>query len=146
MQPFRSKVSASVLSATLLVSGCTSTLVRDDVNRTTGVEGHCSGSEWVDDSSIAVLPVPIVAFITPHFDLHHVSSEPYLNRCGASTKVVNREVSVNRLACMPAGLTRIITLGVWQWCPARVTWSADVMADRPKPASISVDDQRNQKS
>ncbi|MEK9142393.1 MAG: hypothetical protein AAB308_15170 [Nitrospirota bacterium] len=146
MQPFRSKVSASVLSATLLLAGCTSTLVRDDVKRTAGLDGHCSGSEWVDDSSIAVLPVPIVAFITPHFDLHHVSSEPYLNRCGASTKVVNREVSVNRLACMPAGLTRIITLGVWQWCPARVTWSADVMADRPKPASISVDDQRNQKS
>lgn len=146
MQSFRSQMGAYLLGVTLLLSGCTSTLVRDDVKRTAGLDGHCSGSEWVDDSSIAVLPVPIVAFITPHFDLHHVSSEPYLNRCGASTKVVNREVSVNRLACMPAGLTRIITLGVWQWCPARVTWSADVMADRPKPASISVDDQRNQKS
>ena len=146
MQPFRSQVSTYLLSATLLLSGCTSTLVRDDVKRTAGIEGHCAGSEWVDDSSIAVLPVPIVAFITPHFDLHHVSSEPYLNRCGASTKVVNREVSVNRLACMPAGLTRIITLGVWQWCPARVTWSADVLADLPRPAGVSIDDQRNQKS
>jgi len=90
--------------------------------------------------------VPIVAFITPQVDLHHVASEPYLNRCGASTRVVNREVSVNRLACMPAGLTRIITLGVWQWCPARVTWSADVLADPPRPASVSLGDQRNQKS
>lgn len=131
MQPFGSRVSAYLLSATVLLSGCTSTLVRDDVKRTAGIEGHCSGSEWADDSSIAVLPVPVVAFVTPHVDLHHVTSEPYLNRCGSSTRVVNREVVVNRLACMPAGLSRIITLGVWQWCPARVTWSADVLADRP---------------
>mgnify|MGYP003393275778 FL=1 len=146
MQPFRSKVIAYLLSVTLLLSGCTSTLVRDDVKRMVGIEGHCSGSEWVDDSSIAVLPVPIVAFVTPHIDLRDVSSEPYLNRCGASTRVVNREVSVNRLACMPAGLTRIITLGVWQWCPARVTWSADVLADMLRPASVSTDDSRNHKS
>ncbi|MBH0203497.1 MAG: hypothetical protein HP496_14660 [Nitrospira sp.] len=143
MQPFSSKVIAYLLSATLLLSGCTS-LVHDDVKRTAGVEGHCAGSEWVDDSSIAVLPVPVVAFLTPHVDLHQVSSEPYLNRCGALTRVVNREVSVNRLACMPAGLTRIITLGVWQWCPARVTWSADILADLPRSASLSAEDRSNQ--
>jgi hypothetical protein len=100
----------------------------------------------VDDSSIAVLPVPIVAFIVPHFDLHKVSSEPYLNRCGASTRVVNRDVSVNRTACLPAGLTRIVTLGVWQWCPARVAWSADVLGEAPQPASAQPDDRSNQKS
>lgn len=131
MQPFCSQVCAYLLSATVLLSGCTSTLVRDDVKRTAGIEGHCSGSEWADDSSIAVLPVPVVAFVTPHVDLHDVTGEPYLNRCGPSTRVVNREVVVNRLACMPVGLSRIITLGVWQWCPARVTWSADVLTDRP---------------
>ena len=143
MQPFHSKVSVYLLSATLLLSGCTSTLVRDDVKRMAGVEGHCSGSEWVDDSSIAVLPVPIVAFVIPHVDLRNISSEPYLNRCGTSTRVINREVSVNRLACMPAGLTRIITLGVWQWCPARVTWSADVLGDMPRSASVLAEDRRN---
>jgi hypothetical protein len=146
MQPFCSKISIYLLSATLLLSGCTSTLVRDDVKRTAGLDGHCSGSEWVDDSSIAVLPVPIVAFIVPHFDLHKVSSEPYLNRCGASTRVVNRDVSVNRTACLPAGLTRIVTLGVWQWCPARVAWSADVLGEAPQPASPQPDDRSNQKS
>jgi hypothetical protein len=143
MQTFRSIVSAYLLSATLLLSGCTTTLVRDDVKRMAGVEGHCSGSEWVDDSSIAVLPVPIVAFVIPHVDLRNISSEPYLNRCGTSTRVINREVSVNRLACMPAGLTRIITLGVWQWCPARVTWSADVLGDMPRSASVLAEDRRN---
>ena len=141
MQTFRSKMSLFVMTASMLLSGCVSTLVHDDVKRTAGIDGHCSGSQWVDDSSIAVLPVPIVAFVTPHFDLHQVSSEPYLNRCGASTRVVNRDVSVNRVACLPAGLTRIVTLGVWQWCPARVTWSADVLADTPRSASISLGEQ-----
>ena len=136
MQQIYTKTGALVLSLTLLLSGCTSTLVRDDVKRTAGLDGHCAGSEWVDDSTLAVLPVPIVAFIVPHFDLHKISSEPYLNRCGASTRVINRDVSVSRIACIPTGLTRIITLGVWQWCPAHVAWSADVLADPPKPAEV----------
>jgi hypothetical protein len=129
MRQIHSKTGACILAVSLFLSGCTSTLVRDDVKRTTGLEGHCAGSEWVDDSSLAVLPVPVVAFFVPHFDLHKVSSEPYLHRCGDSTRVVNRDVSVNTTACIPAGLTRIVTLGVWQWCPAHVAWSADVLAD-----------------
>ena len=62
MQTFRSKMSLFVMTASMLLSGCVSTLVHDDVKRTTGIDGHCSGSQWVDDSSIAVLPVPVVAF------------------------------------------------------------------------------------
>lgn len=139
MRQVRSKASVLIVSLALLLSGCTSTLVRDDVKRTAGLDGHCSGSEWVDNSSLAVLPVPVVAFIVPHFDLHKVSSEPYLSRCGPSTRIVNRDVSANRLACLPAGLTRIITLGIWQWCPTRVAWSADVLAEQ-SPASTRTDD------
>lgn len=140
MKQIQTKTSALILSIALLLSGCTSTLVRDDVKRTAGLDGHCAGSEWVDNSSLAVLPVPVVAFFVPHFDLHKVSSEPYLNRCGASTRVVNRDVSVNKTACIPAGLTRIITLGVWQWCPAHMTWSADVLAEGPKPTEMFTND------
>lgn len=146
MRQVYSQTSAVILSGVLLLSGCTSTLVRDDVKRTAGLDGHCAGSEWVDDSSLAVLPVPVVAFFVPHFDLHKVSSEPYLNRCGSSTRVVNRDVSVNKTACIPTGLTRIITLGVWQWCPAHVAWSADLLADRPRPAGLSTDDNSKQQS
>lgn len=135
MRQIYSKTSAFILAVSLFLSGCKSTLVRDNVKRTTGLEGHCAGSEWVDDSSLAVLPVPVVAFFVPHFDLHKVSSEPYLHRCGDSTRVVNRDVSVNTTACLPAGLTRIITLGVWQWCPAHVAWSADVLADGRRPTA-----------
>lgn len=140
MRQVYSKSNALILSVAILLSGCTSTLVRDDVKRTAGLDGHCAGSEWVDDSSLAVLPVPVVAFFVPHFDLHKVTSEPYLSRCGASTRVVNRDVSVSKTACIPAGLTRIITLGVWQWCPAHVAWSADVLADAPRPAGLSSGD------
>jgi hypothetical protein len=146
MKEIHANRGALILCLTLLLSGCTSTLVRDDVKRTVGLEGHCSGSEWADNSSLAVLPVPVVAFLVPHFDLNRVSSEPYLNRCGSSTRVVNRDVSVNRIACLPAGLTRIVTLGVWQWCPARVAWSADVLAEPPQPASARPDDRSTQNS
>ena len=114
-----------VLMISVLLTGCVKDLVRDDVASTkTGT--HCSGSEGVDDSSIAVLPVPIVAFFVPHFDLHEIKADQYLRRCGDSTTLINRRVTVNRIGCMPAGLTRIVTLGIWQWCPATVSWEADV--------------------
>lgn len=146
MRQIHVKTGVFTLSMALLLSGCTSTLVRDDVKRTVGLDGHCAGSEWSDNSSLAVLPVPVVAFFVPHFDLHKVASEPYLNRCGASTRIVNREVSVNTTACIPTGLTRIITLGVWQWCPAHVAWSADLLMEGPRPAGLLTDDIAKRKS
>jgi hypothetical protein len=107
------------------LSGCTKALVHDDVKYAqTGT--HCSGSESVDDSSLAVLPVPLVAFFVPHADLHDIKADDYLRRCGDPTKLLNRRVTVNRMGCIPAGLTRIISLGIWQWCPASVSWEADV--------------------
>lgn len=116
----------SLLATTsLFLTGCTTALVRDDV-RYPKTEAHCSGSQGVDDSSIAVLPVPVVAFIVPHANLHDIKADDYLKRCGDSTKLINRKVELNRTACIPAGLTRIITLGIWQWCPANISWEADV--------------------
>ena len=116
---------AVLASASLVLGGCTTTLVHDDVKYPkTGA--HCSGSQGVDDSSIAVLPVPVVAFVVPHASLHDIKADDYLKRCGEPTKLINRKVEVNRTACIPAGLTRIITLGIWQWCPASVSWEADV--------------------
>ena len=137
MKQIHPKTSALILLIALLLSGCTSTLVRDDVKQTAGLDSHCDGGEWVDNSSLAVLPVPVVAFFVPHFNLRGVSGEPFLSRCGASTRVVNRDVLVNTTACIPTGLTRIITLRVWQWCPAHVTWSADVLTDGPRPGETS---------
>jgi hypothetical protein len=108
------------------LTGCSTTLVNDPVRQVSDQASHCSGSESVDNSSIAVLPVPFVAFFVPHVDLNDVNAEDHLKNCGESSKLKNRQVEVSRTACIPAGLTRIITLGVWQWCPAEVSWEADV--------------------
>jgi hypothetical protein len=75
---------------------------------------------------LAVLPIPVVAFLMPHTDLNDIKADDYLKRCGDSSKLINREVEVGHGACIPTVLTRILTLGIWQWCPASVSWEADV--------------------
>ena len=119
------KALACTVALTVFLGGCT-TLVNDPVRQTKSSAEHCSDSEWRDNSSLAVLPVPVVAFFVPHFDLNEIRADDYLRRCGEPSAQVNRHVEVSRLACIPTGLTRIITLGVWQWCPAHITWKADI--------------------
>jgi len=126
-QVTRQKVTRSLVATVFFLTGCT-TLVHDDVRQTVTGSSHCSGSEWADNSSLAVLPIPMVAFFVPHWDLHEIKADDYLKRCGDSARVINRHVEVNRVACIPAALTRIISLGIWQWCPARVSWEGDVKA------------------
>lgn len=125
IQSFRSV--AFVLSLLLSMNGCTRALIHDDVQHAQSGT-HCSGSEGVDDSSLAVLPIPVVAFFVPHWDLNDIKADDYLKRCGDPSKLNNRQVEVNRTACIPAALTRIISLGIWQWCPANVSWEADIKA------------------
>lgn len=119
------RITRSLLATVLVASGCT-TLVNDPARQTAAVEAHCSGAEWADNSSMAVLPVPVVAFFVPHVDIHDIKADDYLKRCGEPPRLMNRHVEVSRVACVPAALTRIITLGIWQWCPARVSWDADL--------------------
>jgi uncharacterized protein YceK len=114
------------LAAILVLSGCTHVLVKDDTRKESAGTAHCSGTEWTDDSTLAVLPIPVVAFLMPHTDLNDIKADDYLKRCGDTTKLINREVEVGHGACVPAVLTRIVTLGIWQWCPAHVSWEADV--------------------
>ena|SRR5712692_10428108 len=119
------KALACTIALIFFLSGCT-TLVNDPVQQTKVTVAHCSGSEWRDNSSLAVLPIPVVAFFVPHVDLNDIRADDYLKRCGESSALLNRHVEVSRVACVPAALTRIITLGIWQWCPAQVSWKADV--------------------
>lgn len=122
----RNKLSLLTITAMLVLSGCSQNLVKDDTRSASTDTSQCSGSEWVDDSSLAVLPIPIVAFFMPHTDLNDIKADEYLKRCGDSNKLINREVNIGRGACFPTALTRFVTLGVWQWCPARISWKADV--------------------
>ncbi len=119
---------APVFAGLFLLSGCSRTLVKDEIHVAKTSGNHCSGSEGVDDSSLAVLPIPVVAFFVPHWDLNEVKADDFLRRCGDAATLVNRKVEVNKAACIPAGITRIISLGIWQWCPARVSWEADQKA------------------
>jgi len=117
---------ALLLAVSIGLTACTTTLVNAPVKRQRPEQAQCSGSEWTDNSSMAVLPIPLVAFFVPHVDIHDIRADDYLKRCGEASDLSNRHVEVSRAACVPAGLTRIITLGIWQWCPAQVTWAADV--------------------
>ncbi|MDA1325923.1 MAG: hypothetical protein O3C34_14400 [Proteobacteria bacterium] len=118
---------SAVFSAAILLAGCSSTLIEDAKRPVSQKVAHCEGSETVNDSSIAVLPIPIVAFFVPHMDVNEIRGDDYVKRCGDQRNLVNRQVKVSRTACVPAALTRFLTLGVWQWCPASVSWEADVM-------------------
>ncbi len=121
---FYSKAIWAVM-VSFLFTGC-ATLVKDETVVKADNMSHCSGSESVDDSSIAALPIPVVAFFTPHIDINEIKADDYLKKCGDSTKLVNRKVEVNKVGCIPGALTRIISLGIWQWCPATVSYEADV--------------------
>jgi hypothetical protein len=115
------------LVAFAMLSGCSYSMVHDNPTPSANVVAHCEGSENVDDSSIAVVPVPVVAFLSPHADLHTIQPEDYLNRCGQPNRLVDRDVTLNKTDCIPAAVTEIVTLGIWQWCPATVSYSADVL-------------------
>ena len=110
----------------MFLTACSTTLIQDKVAQTDTPVNHCSGSQSVDDSSVAVLPIPFVAFFVPHADLNEIKPDQYLSNCAAPEKLVNRKVELHKTGCVPAGLSRIITLGIWQWCPASVSWEADV--------------------
>ena len=112
---------------TFLLSGCTTILVQDPVKAVPINSAYCEGSKWSDDSSVSMVPVPFVAFLFPHTDMYVIRAEEYLRQCAPSSQLVNREVIVSRNACIPAGLTRLFTLGIWQWCPAHVVWVADIV-------------------
>src|SRR2546426_9067106 len=132
---------ASLAAATVLfVSGCTAltrqVLVDEQAQpmppNATRVS-HCSGSEWQDNSMMAVVPIPIIGLGMPTQEINEIKADDVLSKCGPPDRLVNRKVEVDRTACIPTVLTRVISFGVWQWCPANVSWSADVIAPAPPP-------------
>src|SRR5215468_3824671 len=84
------------------------TLVHDELSRPSDIpEAHCRGAEWTNESSVAAIPIPFVAFLSPQIDLNRVEAQDYLDRCGDSRRLVNRDVSVDRSACIPSFFSRI---------------------------------------
>jgi hypothetical protein len=120
-----------VLIAGLGLAGCTA-LTRDvlvkDSGRPATVVSHCAGNEWMDNSMVAIVPIPIIAFASPTQELNEISTDEVLRRCGPNDRLANRHVEVDRGMCVPLALTRLVTLGIWHWCPADVSYEADVTA------------------
>jgi hypothetical protein len=126
--------------AALVVSGCTALTTQrlvDERGRAAPANSrtvsHCSGSEWTDNSMMAVVPIPIIGLGMPTQEINEVKADDVLAKCGPPDRLINRRVDVDRTACVPTVLTRVISLGVWQWCPANVSWQADVIAPAPPP-------------
>ena len=92
-----------------------------------------SGTEWQDNSMMAVVPIPIIGLGMPTQEINEIKADDVLSKCGPAERLVNRRVEVDRTACIPTVLTRLISFGVWQWCPANVSWAADVTAPAPAP-------------
>ena len=130
---------AQLAAATaLLLSGCTALtreVLVDERARPTNATtvSHCSGSEWQDNSMMALVPIPIIGFGMPTQQTNEIKADNVLSKCGPPDRLVNRKVEVDRTACVPTVLTRVISFGVWQWCPANVSWDADVIAPAPPP-------------
>jgi hypothetical protein len=130
---------AQLAAATaLLLSGCTALtreVLVDERARPTPPNAttvsHCTGSEWQDNSMMAVVPIPIIGLGMPTQEINEIKADNVLSKCGPPDRLINRKVQVDRTACVPTVLTRVISLGVWQWCPANVSWDADVTAPAP---------------
>jgi hypothetical protein len=120
----------------LLVAGCTAltrqVLVDEKAQPVpAGATTHCSGSEWMDNSMMAVVPIPIIGLGMPTQEINEIKSDDVLSKCGPPDRLLNRHVEVDRTACVPTVLTRVISFGVWQWCPASVSYQADVKQPEP---------------
>jgi hypothetical protein len=87
---------------------------------------RCEGSEFVTSTNMATLPIPLVAFFTPHVTLNSPDSSAFLAKCGGKQQV-NRKVEANYAVCAPTFfLTYLITLGIAGVCPTNVSYEADV--------------------
>jgi hypothetical protein len=130
------------VAAVVLLSGCTALtrqVLVDEKGRAmpeARVVSHCSGSEWQDNSVMAVVPIPIIGLGMPTQEINEITTDDVLSKCGPPSRLTNRHVEVDRTACVPTVLTRVISFGVWQWCPAKVSYDADVTApEPPKPVA-----------
>jgi hypothetical protein len=123
-------------TAAVALSGCTAltrqVLVDERAKPEAPVVSHCAGSEWTDNSMMAIVPIPIIGLGMPTQEINEIKADDVLSKCGPRDRLANERVEVDRTACVPTVLTRVISFGVWQWCPAKVSWQADVMAPAPE--------------
>src|SRR5439155_1210700 len=87
-------------AAVLLLTGCTA-LTTDVLVDETGrprpaVATHCAGSEWTDNSMIAVVPLPIIGYASPTQQINEIKTDDVLSRCGPPDRLTNRRGEADR--------------------------------------------------
>src|SRR5947207_15468011 len=104
----------------LFLSGCTALtreVLVDERTRPTPPNAttvsHCSGSEWQDNSMMAVVPIPIIGFGMPTQQTNEIKADDVLSKCGPPDRLVNRRVEGDRTASVPSALTRAIASCGW---------------------------------
>src|SRR2546425_11589003 len=110
---------AQLAAATaLLLSGCTALtreVLVDERARPTPPNAttvsHCSGSEWQDNSMMALVPIPIIGFGMPTQQTNVITADDGLSKCGPPDPLVNRQGEGDRTACGPRGRTPGIAVG-----------------------------------
>ncbi len=118
---------AGPLAALILVEAGCAAMVQDSRVSPPAQAKHCEGSEVITSTSMAALPIPLVAFFTPHVTLNSPDSSAILAKCGGKQQV-NRSARQNYAVCVPVYfLTYMITLGIAGVCPRIVSWEADVV-------------------
>lgn len=119
-------LAGSMATLVLFQTGC-ATMVRDTRAAPPAQAKHCADSEVITSTAMAALPVPLVAFFTPHITLNAPDSSAILAKCGGKQQV-NRTVRQNYAVCVPVYfLSYMITLGIAGVCPRIVSWEADVV-------------------
>src|SRR2546428_13819765 len=92
----------------LFLSGCTALtreVLVDERTRPTPSNvttvSHCSGSEWEDNSMMAVVPLPIIGFGMPTQEINKIDVDNVLSKCGPLDRLPQRQVQGDPPARVP---------------------------------------------
>src|SRR5438093_2155607 len=103
----------------LSLSGCTALtkqVLVDEQGRTVAgarTVSHCSGSQWEDNSMIAVVPIPMIGVGMPTREINEISADDVLSKCGPPERLANGHVEVVCTARVSAVVTSVSSLRAW---------------------------------
>src|SRR2546428_10276923 len=102
---------AQLAAATaLLLSGCTALtreVLVDERARPTPPNAttvsHCSGTEWQDNSMMALVPIPIIGFGMPTQQTNVITADDVLSKCRPPERLLNPKGEGGPTPCRPDG-------------------------------------------
>src|SRR3989442_13242039 len=99
----------------LFLSGCTALtreVLVDERTRPTPSNAttvsHFSGSEWEDNSMMAVVPLPIIGFGMPTQEINKIEADNVLSKCGPLDRLAKLQAQVDRAGHDP----HVVTAGI----------------------------------